>query len=76
MNNPYKIECWSTTGVKIVSGIIDASEGHFVVEGLAIVTDYSFNELQTHMCIACISKVIPNEDLTIFDLECFAEALK
>tara|TARA_R110001592_G_scaffold190667_2_gene436678 strand:+ start:425 stop:664 length:240 start_codon:yes stop_codon:yes gene_type:complete len=75
MKQPWKIECFSETGVKIISNLINANNGNFIIEGLAIVTDYSFNQDQTDMTIACVSKTTPFEDLTITDLELFNECL-
>lgn len=76
MKQPWKIECFSETGVQIISNMIKANNGHFIIEGLAIVTDHSFNKEQTNETIACVSKLIPFEDLTPTDLELFAECLK
>lgn len=67
----YKIECYDKTGVNIVNNLICANGGKSVVEGLAIVTDYSFNEEQTHMVIGCIGALHPSEDLTDTDLREF-----
>ncbi len=64
----YKIECYSKTGVNIVSNLINASGGRCAVEGLAIVTDYSFNKDQSSLAIKYIGKLLPLEDLTDVDL--------
>lgn len=64
--NVYKIECFTDTGVNVVSEVIKNAGGKCVVEGLAIVTDHAFSESELNEVRHCVGNT--SSDITQTDV--------
>ena len=68
---PYKIECIDKTALEIVKNICE-TDSRCVVEGLAILTTHSFNELEVDLSMGLIGGTTGR--LTKTDLEVWNES--
>lgn len=67
----YKINTYSSDSVNEICRVINDGGGKCATVGLAIVTDYSFNQQEANFVMRYIGGLIPEEFLTDFDLNQF-----
>lgn len=60
MNGIYKIETYSDSAVNDITRFISRKGGRYVVQGWAIITDYSFNSPESLSLLSYISGISDN----------------